>query len=86
MKPIKFKEANKNLLKPTNMTDAECSSLWVYSDARECISCWHMSWKQRIKALLWGNVWLSVLSGNTQPPVWLDCDKTVFKEVTNDNE
>lgn len=25
-----------------------------------------------------GKVWLSVLSGHTQPPVWLDCTKTVF--------
>ncbi len=34
MKPIKFKEATKNLLKPENMTDEECSSLWVYNDGR----------------------------------------------------
>lgn len=29
MKPIKFEQANKNLLKPESMTDEECSSLWV---------------------------------------------------------
>lgn len=75
---IKFKEANKNLLKPESMTDEECGSLWVYSDGRECISCWRLTWKERIKALLFGNVWLSVLSGCTQPPVWLACDDTVF--------
>lgn len=80
MKPIKFKEANKNLLKPSNMTDEECNSLWVYTNDQECISCWKMAFKQRIKALLFGKVWLSVYSGQTQPPVWLDCDKTVFKE------
>ena len=79
MTPIKFKEANRNLSKPPSMTDAECSSLWVYSDGIQCISCWKMSWKQRIKALLFGKVWLSVLSGSTQPPVWIDCDKTVFE-------
>lgn len=80
MTPIKFKEANKNLAKPQNMTDEECSSLWVYTDGRQCISCWKLSWRQRIKALLFGRVWLSILSGGTQPPVWLDCDKTVFEE------
>ena len=52
MKPIKFKEENKNLLKPQNMTDEECSSLWVYTDGEQCISCWKMNWKQRIMALL----------------------------------
>lgn len=80
MKPIKFKEANKNLLKPQSMTDDECSGLWVYTDGEQCISCWKMNWKQRIMALLFGRVWLSVLSGQTQPHVWVDCDKTVFKQ------
>ena len=79
MTPIRFPEANKNLSKPATMTDAECSSLWVYSDGVQCISCWKLSWKQRFKALLFGKVWLSVRSGPTQPPVWLDCDKTVFE-------
>lgn len=82
---IKFKEANKNLLKPESMTDEECGSLWVYSDGRQCISCWRLTWKERIKALLFGKAWLSVLSGYTQPPVWLACDDTVFvKEDTKD--
>lgn len=82
---IKFKEANKNLLKPESMTDEECGSLWVYSDGRQCISCWRLTWKERIKALLFGKVWLSVLSGYSQPPVWLACDNTVFvKEGVND--
>lgn len=79
MNPIKFKEANKNLLKPQSMTDEECESLWVYTDGTQCVSCWKMTWIQRIKALLYGKVWLSVLSGQTQPPVWVDCDKTVFQ-------
>lgn len=80
MKPIKFKEATKNLLKPENMTDEEYSSLWVYNDGRECVSCWRLTWKERIKALLFGKVWLGVLSGFTQPPVWMVCDKTVFTQ------
>jgi len=79
MKPIKFPEANKNLLKPESMTDEECNSLWVYNDSLQNISCWKLSFKQRIKALFWGRIWLCVLSGTTQPPVWLDCGKTVFK-------
>lgn len=78
MKPVKFKEANKNLLKPDSMTDEECSSLWVYTDGAECVSCWRLTFKERLFALLFGKVWLSVLSGYTQPPVWLACSKTVF--------
>jgi len=81
MKPDIFKEANITLLKPDSMTDKECSSLKVYTDGEVCISCWKLSLKERVKALLYGRVWLGILSGHTQPPVWLDCDKTVFKEV-----
>lgn len=80
MKPIKFNQANKNLLKPDSMTEEKCSSLWVYTDGNQCISCWKMNWKQRIKALFFGKIWLSVMSGETQPPVWVDCCKTVFEE------
>ena len=80
MKPIRFEQANKNLLRPANMTDEECSSLWVYTDGKQCVSCWRMTWKQRIKALLYGKIWLAVMSGQTQPPVWIDCEKTVFSE------
>lgn len=79
MKPIKFKQANKNLLKPESMTDEECSSLWVYTDGAQCVSCWQLSFKQRLSALIFGKVWLSVLSGSTQPPVWLDCTREVFE-------
>ena len=72
MTPIRFPEANKELT-------GNNRSLWVYTDGKQCISCWKLSWKQRLKALLFGKVWLSVLSGGTQPPVWLYCDKTIFE-------
>lgn len=80
-KPIAFPEANKTLGKPASMTDAECSSMPVYTDGRECISCWKLPWRQRLAALFFGKVWLSVLTGSgTQPPVWIDCARTVFIE------
>jgi hypothetical protein len=83
MKPIKFKEANRNLLKPDSMTDEECRSLWVYTNGHECLSCWKMSWKQRLSALFFGTVWVDIFSGGTQPPIWVDCTRTVFKQEDN---
>lgn len=80
MKPIKFKQANRELQGPKLMTDDECRNLWVFTDDTECVSCWKLSFKERIRALIYGKVWLGVLSGNTQPPVWLDCNDTVFEE------
>lgn len=79
MKPIDFKESNKVLLKPSNMTDEECSSLPVYTDGKQCISLWKIGILKRIKLLFTGKVWLSVLSGMTQPPVWVSPDYPFIK-------
>ena len=78
MEPIKFEQANKDLLKPEGMTDEECGSLPVWSDGKECISLWQMTWRERLSALFFGRVWLSVHSGFTQPPVWLMATKEIF--------
>lgn len=78
MKPIKFKEANITLNKPQSMSDDECGPLPVYSDDRECLSCWRLSWGERFSALIFGRAWLTVFSGSTQPPVYVQIVKTVF--------
>lgn len=78
MQPIAFKQANKNLLKPEGWTDEECGSLPVYSDGKQCISLWKMTWYERLSALFFGRVWLWVVSGNTQPPVSLMASKEIF--------
>ena len=77
---IRFQEANKNLTRPQSMTEDECGSLWVYTDGVTCVSCWKLTWRQRLTALLFGKIWLGVLSGWSQPPVWMSCCRTVFKK------
>ena len=83
MKTIKFKEATKELLKPESMTDEECKSMWVFNDGKQCISCWKVPIWKRIKMLFHGKVWISVLSGQTQPPIWCDVEKTIFENQQN---
>jgi hypothetical protein len=78
MKPIHFKEAQIELKKPASMTDEECGSLWIYRQDGQCISCWTAPLRARLKFLFHGRIWLGVVSGQTQPPVWLDCKKSVF--------
>ena len=78
MKPIDFKEANKTLVKPEKKADYEIEPLRVYTNSVECLSCWRMSWKERLSALFFGRVWACVMSGGTQPPMWIDCKRTVF--------
>lgn len=79
MKPIKFKESTIELSKPESMTADECGSLSIHQTKEgTCISCWEASFWDRVKFLFHGKIWLGVLSGITQPPVWLDCTNTVF--------
>lgn len=82
MKPIEFEQQNKLYTRPADMTDEECSSLPVYQDNREIISCWQMSWKERFKALLTGKIWFSVLA-QRQPPICLSVE-SFFVEVKNE--
>jgi len=80
MEPIQFEQANKNLLKPTEMSDEECGSLPVFNDGTQCISLWKMTWRERLSALFFGKIWLSVYSGQTQPPVWLMARNEIFEK------
>lgn len=70
--PIRFTESNAELKKPSTMTDDECGSLPVYCDGSQSISCWHLPWRHRIRILFSGCIWLGVVFGSTQPPVWID--------------
>jgi len=80
MTPAKFKESNRTLRKPDSMTDEECGSLEVYTDGMQCISCWRLSLRERLSAVFFGRIWLGVVFGETQPPVWLICCRTAFEK------
>ena len=71
MKPINFKEATKVLQRPSTMTDAECASIHVWSDGKQCVSCWKPSVLERVRILFGGKVYLGVKGGGTQPPVFV---------------
>ena len=71
MKPIDFPQSTKVLQRPSTMTEQECQSLHVWSDGKQCVSCWKLSFKERLNVLFNGKVWLGVLSGKSQPPVFL---------------
>ena len=70
MKPISFNEQNIVYTKPESMTDDECCSLPAHRHDQGILSCWKMTFKERLLALFNGKVWLNILS-TSQPPVWL---------------
>ena len=74
--PVDFAEANcdlQPLLRAKN-----CEGMRVFSDGEACISCWKMSFRQRLHALIYGRIWLSVKSGPSMPGTWLSCEKSCF--------
>ena len=77
--PIRHKFVNKELKAPYGKED-EIPPLPIYSDGEQCVSCWQMTWRERLSALFFGRVWLSVLNGHTQPPVWIWATKEALKK------
>lgn len=74
MKPIDFPEKTKTLSKPPDMTDEQCQPLPVFNDGTVCISCWQPSWRERLAIAFGRPVWLSIISGHTQPPALVAAD------------
>lgn len=63
MKPIKFK--HQNVVFAENQPDYQAlPALRIESPAGEIISCWRLSFKERVKILITGKVWLSLMSFN----------------------
>lgn len=81
--PIEF-EHQKTVLQPSGKEYSEnvtgVDPLPVWTDGEQCVSCWKMSWRERLSALIFGRVWMAVLSGYTQPPVWIGVQRDYLKE------
>lgn len=80
MKPIAFKEQTRTLHRPSGMSGEDCGILPIFTDGSVCISCWRMTLRERLSALLFGKVWAWVHSGSVQPPISLACYRSAFKK------
>ena len=79
MIPIRFEEAN------TTYTGEGCGDLpaWHGFDINQkfrIISCWRMTWRERLKALVTGRLWLDIWS-TSLPPVALLSDKPFRRKM-----
>ena len=80
MKPIKFKEANK-LWKGYVRTDGEVvKDLPTFAYEDMLLSCWKMSFKERLVALIFGRAWLCIRTKEKHPPVWIHCYRTGMED------
>ena len=66
------------------MSDEECGSLHVFNDGSQSISLWKPSFKEVVKFLFYRKIWVFVIAGQTQPPISLSVEKTVFSESVNE--
>jgi hypothetical protein len=78
MKPIPFKEMNKILTTPLGKPEPDCGDLPTYIGGGQIISCWRLDFWDRIRALIFGRIWLGVMGKKTQAPARLDCCRTIF--------
>lgn len=75
MEPIRFKESNLTLKSPPRLNAGD---LPVYRGEGIIMSCWNLSFGERIKALVFGRIWLQVKANDTHVPVSLICSKSGF--------
>ena len=74
-RPVAFAEANGSLAAPPGMAD--CESLPVYEEPGLFISCWRLSLRERLGALVFGTLWLQV-RGTSHPPVAIQVERRGF--------
>ena len=83
MEPIEFSQANKTLSPPKGEYSENVESigyLRVWTDGEQCVSLWRPSFKERLSILIFGKVWLSLLSGQTQPPAYIGGEREYFSQ------
>ena len=76
MKAQSFTEANRLLEAPSNWDSdkrGECQPLPIYHGDGLMVSCWSLSWRERLRVLLSGRLWLTI-AGDTHPPVALSAE------------
>lgn len=83
MIPEAFPQSNKLAIPSgkeysANVTAVKPLSIWT--DGEQCVSCWRMSWRERLAALWYGRVWAATLSGSTQPPLCVLAQRAYFTE------
>ena len=69
MEPVTFPEQNTLFRPPEGMED-KVDDLPAFRGEGQVISCWRLSLRERLRLLITGRLWFSLI-GNDQPPIWL---------------
>jgi len=86
MKPIEFKEQNVVFAKDQPEYQP-LPALRLDTPSGEVITCWGLSWKERLRVLFTGKVWVSLLSFNKPlTPSLLSTDKNDLFTIIKDTQ
>ena len=86
MKPIEFKQQNVIFAKD-QAEYQPLPALRITSLKGEVISCWGLSFKERIKVLFTGKIWMSLMSFNKPlTPSYLSVNRKEVYSLLDDNE
>lgn len=72
---VKFPGANSILTAPPGAENV--SDLHTFKNGVSCVSCWQLSDDELAEVQRTGRVFLSVMSGRTQPPVFVGSESAV---------
>lgn len=77
MTPEVFRQSNKVLQPPHGHDDVD--PLHVYANNQFVLSCFRMTWRERLSALFFGRTWAWIITdAGTHPPIALQAKRTVF--------
>lgn len=77
-KHFKHPYCNKVLRAPEGMKNVTDLALFV--GGGRCISAHKLSFRERISALVFGTVWLDLISGDSQPPCMVTVQRSYFEK------
>ena len=87
MKPSKFKYSNFEAMgwelpegTPKNVLSVE--NLPVWTDGHQIVSLWKPTFLERLSILVFGRVWVSVLSGDRVFPMNVSGERTYLEETS----
>lgn len=82
MEPIHFPESNRVLYPPADPSDRDIRALPICEIDGLSVSCWRLGFAERIRAAIFGRVWLTVVTRTVQPPVGLYVGRVFFDQST----
>lgn len=68
-KPVEFEFMNKMLVAPRGQPDV--MPLPIFTDGVQSVSCWELPPEHLEEVKKTGKIWIGIVSGVTQPPLWV---------------